>query len=142
MKSHTSLSTVAIGVIAAEESAGLVTVGNLGEPTERLASGLVAKVLLVDGRRVAPAQDVVACLSADGNGLVQTLADVGPLGGIAGGMDGVLGDDTSVPSSAGSSRSRNSHGGCALLAREKRVGNSSRSSKEHERGVGNHDDYR
>lgn len=138
---YTRLSTIAIRVVAAEESSSLVTIGDLGEPTERLTSGLVAKVLLVDGGRVAPAENVVACLSADGHGLVQALADVGLLGGIAGGMNGVLIDRSSVPSSAGSSGCGDSDSGCALLAREERVSNSSRSPKEHERRVGNHDDF-
>jgi len=143
---HTWQAAVAVDVVAAEEDARLVAVNDLGEPAERLAGGRVAEVLLVDGRRVAPAEDVVARLPADRDGLVKTVLDVGPLGGVAGCVDGVLSHGAGVPCGVhGRSRGRNCNSHhlrltSLVLAGEQRVGDGSRSSKEHERGVSDHDE--
>lgn len=131
-------SAVLVGVIAAEEDIRLVAVDDLGEPANGLASGSVAEVLLVDGRRVAPAEDVVASLTTDGESLVKAVPDVLVLSSIAGSVDGVLVNRTGVPSGEGSSRRVSSDGDGSSLAGNERGGRDSRSSKEHERCEASH----
>jgi hypothetical protein len=78
-------------------------------------------------------------MSAEGLGFLQALLDEGPLSGVARCVDRVLGDGTCIPSSACWGLSSHSDSGrAALLAREERIGDGGRSSKEHKRGVGNH----
>lgn len=91
------MSTVTIDVVAAEEDIRLVAVDDLGEPPERLASGRVAKVLLVDVGGVTPAENVVACLPAEKHRLLEALGDVGMLGSVAGGVDGVAVHGAGIP---------------------------------------------
>lgn len=84
LRAYTILSgAVLVRVIAAEKDISLIAVDNLGEPANRLASGGIAEVLLVNGRRVAPAEDVVASLTAEGDSLVKSIPDVLVLSGIA-----------------------------------------------------------
>jgi hypothetical protein len=138
---RTGLTTVSVDVIATEQSARFVAIGNLAVPSERLACACIAKVLLVDCRRVTPAENVVASVLAEGDGLLQSLLEKGFLGGIAGSVDRVFGDHAGIPSSAsGSYRSYSDSSSCILLAREERVRDSNRSSEKHKRGIGDHID--
>jgi hypothetical protein len=136
---HTGLATVAVDVVTSEQSARLVAIGNLAVPSERLACACVAKVLLVDCRRVTPAENVVASVSAEGDGLLQSLLEEGFLSDIAGTVNRVFGDHTGIPSSVGRSCSSDSDSSSyILLAREERIGDSNRSSKKHKRSVCDH----
>lgn len=130
---HTLVIAVAIGVVATEKDICLVAVDNLCVPANGLTSWRFTKVLLVDLRGVAPAEDVITSLATDGNGLVQSLPDVCALGGIAGPVDRILIDSASVPSRSGGGSSSLSDGDCCLT-RSKRTGKGSRSSKEHKGG--------
>jgi tRNA U54 and U55 pseudouridine synthase Pus10 len=110
------LTAVAIDVVASEENIRLVAVDDLGEPPKRLTRRRVAKVLLEDLGRVAPAKNVVACLTADGEGLVETVLNVCVLGSIARCVDGVLMHRAGVPGCRGSGRCGSSYsdGHCIL----------------------------
>jgi hypothetical protein len=140
--SHTFLTAVTIDIVASEENIRLVTVDDLGEPPKRLTRRRVAKVLLEDLGRVTPAEDVVACLTADGEGLVETLLNVRVLSGIARCVNGVLTHRAGVPGCRGSGRCGSSYSDShRVLTRNKRRGKDCRSSKEHERGdTSNHCD--
>lgn len=132
---------VTVDVVAPEENASLVAIYDLGEPSERLAGGSVAKVLLVDSGLVAPAQDVVAGLLADDHGFPEAALEVALLGGIARRVDGVLAHRAGVPLSAGRRWGWDGDGDDGdLLARGQSTRNADRSSKERERGVCNHDE--
>lgn len=119
----TSLPAVPVRIVAAEQNTSLITINELAEPTQWLASGSITEVLLVDLGGVAPSQDVVACLTADGHSLLEAVADVGTLGSIAGRMDGVLSDGAGVPCPGSAHRSVGASGSCscALLATCKHI---------------------
>jgi hypothetical protein len=140
--SHTFLTAVAIDVVTSEENIRLVTVDDLGEPPKRLTRRRVAKVLLEDLGRVTPTENVIACLTADSECLVETLLDVRVLGSIARCVNGVLTHRASVPGCRGSGRCGSSYSDShRVLTRSKRRGKDCRSSKEHERGdTSNHCD--
>jgi hypothetical protein len=136
---YTGLATVAVDVVTTEQSARLVAIGDLAVPSERLPCACVAKVLLIDCRRVTPAENVVASVPTKGDGLLQSLLEESFLSDIAGSVNRVFGDYAGIPSSAG--RSCSSYGdssSCILLARKERIGDSDRSSKKHKRSVCDH----
>jgi hypothetical protein len=82
---------------------------------------------------------VVASVSAEGDGLLQSLLEEGSLSDIAGTVNRVFGDHTGIPSSVGRSCSSDSDSSSyILLAREERIGDSNRSSKKHKRSVCDH----
>lgn len=131
-------SAVLVRVVAAEEDTRFVAIDDLGEPADGLTSGSVTEVLLVDLRRVAPAENVVASLTADGNGLVKTVPDVGMLGRVAGRVNRVVVDGTSIPGGSGRGHSGSGDGDGSSLTRNKRGGRDSRSSSEQKRGEASH----
>jgi hypothetical protein len=134
---------VSVDVVAPEQGACFVAVGDLAEPAQGLARGRVAKVLLVDGRRVAPAQDVVACLAADGDGFLEALFDVRFLGCVARRVDRVVVYGAGVPGGAlGRGGGDGDGGGGLLLAGEEGVGEGRGSAEEDEGSVCDHDGAR
>lgn len=135
----TLLVAVAVNVVAAEEDARLVAVGNLGEPTKGLTSGSFAKVLGVDLGVVAEAEDVVAGMADDGHCLIETLLNHATLGSVARSVDGELVNSTGVPSCGSRSSLGGVGDGDSCLARGKRSGHGDGGSKEHEsRGTSSH----
>jgi hypothetical protein len=93
----TRLLAVAVDVVTTEENIRLVAIGNLREPSEWFTGRRIAKVLLVDGRGVAPSQNMIASLSADGDRFLQALLEICALSGVAGSVDGIVMHCTSVP---------------------------------------------
>ena len=93
----TTLVAVAVNVIASEENARLVAVGDLGVPADWLTGGRVAKVFCVDLGLVAPAEDVVAGMTGKDDCLVKTFLEHRALSSIARCMDGEAVDSTRVP---------------------------------------------
>lgn len=83
----TFLIAVAIRVVAAEQNACFVTIGDLGVPSNGLSCAGISEVLLVDFARVAPSKDVVTCMTDEGQGLVKGLLNLGRLCDIAGRVD-------------------------------------------------------
>jgi hypothetical protein len=135
----TLLVAVTVDVVAAEEDASFVAVGDLGEPTKGLTSGSIAKVFGVDLGVVAVAEDVVTGVADDGQSLIETLLDHAALSSVARSVDRELVNGTGIP--GGGSRS-GLHGvgdGDGGLARSERTGHGGGSSKEHEsRGTSSH----
>lgn len=131
-------SAVLVGVVAAEEHIGLVAFDDLGEPAYGLASWSIAEVLLIDRRRVTPAKDMVAGLPAESDGLVKTVSDILVLSSIAGGVDGILVNRSSVPGAASSSGRVSSDSDGGGLAGNKRRGRDSHRSEEHKRCEASH----
>ena len=126
------LVAVTVNVVAAEEDARLVAVGNLGEPTKGLTSGSLAKVLGVDLGVVAEAEDVVAGMADDGHCLIETLLNHATLGSVARSVDGELVNSTGIPSCGSRSSLGGVGDGDSCLAEGKRSGHGGGSSKEHE----------
>lgn len=133
------LAAVSVNVVAAEENICLVAINDLGEPSDWLARGRIAEVLLVDGRRVAPTKNVIAGLLAECDSLLESVADVRPLSGIARSVNRVVVDSASVPGSVDRGRCSNSDScSCTVLAREQRIGYSHRGTQECEGSVCDH----
>jgi hypothetical protein len=125
---------VSVDVVASEEDIRLVAVDNLCEPSQRLASGRLAEVLLVDLGLVAPAKDMVSSLTGDGQGLLESVVNIQTLRRVARSVDEEVVDGTSIPYIRGSSRrSGRGSGGWSALARNERRSKNGRSCKEHER---------
>lgn len=89
--------TVLVWIVTPEEYTLLVSVDDHVVGADGLEGGPVAEILPVDGALVAPAQDVSFGVVGQGDGLVQADLDLVALGGIAAGMDGILGDCAGVP---------------------------------------------
>lgn len=83
----TFLTAVAIRVVAAEKNTRLVTIGDLGVPSNGLSCAGISEVLLVDLAGVTPSKDVVTCMTDEGQGLVKGLLNLGRLCDIAGRVD-------------------------------------------------------